>query len=278
MDPRCPGSQRRNQVIHVVDRCGSRFLPLRRFVVVTFACFLSGCASTADTESYPLVWPFPDTNTRTGYSRPIVLSSAHGESARKVEAEVANHLVDARRRVTTVSGVRFDLAIYDSTRLNAFVTDGPVHPLVVVSLPLLTAFGRDEDALAGILAHESAHVRLGHETAVRRRRETEEMRGSAPLAGALAAARIPAAGTIANATALSRIRAYTREEERDADRLALEWLRVAGYDTCGFARVLRRVQESAQEGASGGGYSTHPSTTERIATFSTAASAPCVAR
>src|SRR5262249_31151797 len=74
------------------------------------------------------------------------------------------------------------------------------------------------------------------------------------------------AGSLAQAAFLAP---YSREQEREADRVGQEIVAHAGYDPAALSAALHTLErEEALQGASGGTsfLSTHPSTPERVAT------------
>jgi len=136
---------------------------------------------------------------------------------------------------------------------NAFAAPGGE---VVLFAGLLAGAGSAEE-VAGVLAHELAHVRLGHpmQRAVQVfgiGLAVQALTGSDTLAGAAGSA----------ATHLL-VAAYSREDERAADRMGLETLAEAGIAADGIAAFFR--------GNAGRGdgppawLSTHPPDAERLA-------------
>jgi predicted Zn-dependent protease len=143
----------------------------------------------------------------------------------------------------------------------------------------LVESARSEDALAGIIAHELAHIQLRHGMrlieAMRPFSEMDEIaqqardfarRGSA--AGQAAAERAAALHDSVSGMLDALIKnGNSQEQEFEADATAIGLLAAAGYDPEGLREmleVLRRVQGSH----SGGFNSTHPSPARRIANIS----------
>jgi predicted Zn-dependent protease len=169
----------------------------------------------------------------------------------------------------------YHVIILDSDEFNAFATPGG-HILISRGL---AASAPSEDALAGLIAHELAHIQLRHGiqmiAEMRFFDEVDEMaeqardfarRGSA--AGQQAAEKAAALRASVSGIMDAFIKnGYSQEHEFAADAAAVQLLAGAGYDPAGLREmleVLRRVQSSH----SGGFNTTHPSPARRIAGIS----------
>jgi predicted Zn-dependent protease len=156
--------------------------------------------------------------------------------------------------------------------LNAFAMPGG---LMGVNSGLIAAAG-NENELAGVLAHEIGHVEQRH---IARSIANQKSAGLWTLAGlalAILAARsgtssgdnvMQAAIAGSQGLSVSQALAFSREAEREADRVGLRLLMDAGYDVSGMVGVFQRLQAQGRLYESTGPIipSTHPLTTERIA-------------
>lgn len=111
------------------------------------------------------------------------------------------------------------------------------------------------DELAGLLAHELAHIQLGHG----RQRAVQELLAG-PLVGRLAAV---AGGPIVRGVVVRGVdllrKGASRDAELEADGLATRLLREAGYDPAGLDRFLGRLEQFApRQPAWSALLSTHP--------------------
>jgi predicted Zn-dependent protease len=162
----------------------------------------------------------------------------------------------------------YHVIILDSAEFNAFATSGG-HIFITKGLAETAA---SEDMLAAIIAHELAHIILGHSVdMINEMRFTNEMSAAADRAADIAARNSASAKQFAQFrdsvtktidTMLKN--GYSQSQEFDADREAMALLASAGYDSSALIdmlRVLQRVQTSQK----GGFNTTHPSPRERIA-------------
>jgi Zn-dependent protease with chaperone function len=162
----------------------------------------------------------------------------------------------------TNSGYTFRFHVAEGDELNAFAIPGG-H--MVVYTGLLKAVQRPEE-LAGVLAHEMAHVMQRHTL-----RTIIETLGLSLMVQTLLG---DASGLVALAGEGSRVllnQRFSREVEREADDAGWELLLAANIDPRGMIEFFRTMQtELAKNPASAAAdgklsfLSTHPATSERI--------------
>ena len=116
----------------------------------------------------------------------------------------------------------------------------------------------NDQQLRGILAHEIAHDDLGHVARA-------QVLGTGLNLGVIVLEQIiPGSSAITPIAGTLISRAYSRREELQADKHAVEILQRAGYSKDVMINALTWVESSSQSG--GGGFlSTHPATEDRIA-------------
>lgn len=164
----------------------------------------------------------------------------------------------------------FDFFLVDSGDINAFA--GPASHVGVNAGTVLLA--KEEDEIASVLAHEITHVSQHHLA-----RAMEKARGSTLTALAtIAAALIVGATTHQGDAAMAGVMAaqtlsmenqlgYSRDNEREADRIGINVLHKSQYDPQAMPRFLTRMSQQ-QVDLLGGRFSylrTHPINEERIA-------------
>ena len=158
---------------------------------------------------------------------------------------------------------------------------------IFINSGLLMAM-EDEDELAGILAHEIAHVNARH---ISQKIEMSKKIGWARMAGMAAGVLMGIAGaggdaaqavtTGSAAAAQTAELSYSRENEMQADQLGLNYLADAGYGGEGLLKILKKMRskqwfDSKQVPTY---LMTHPAVDDRIAYIDTQlASMPTAAR
>jgi predicted Zn-dependent protease len=161
----------------------------------------------------------------------------------------------------------FEFFVVRDSTLNAFAMPGG---FIGVNTGLILA-AQSESELAGVLAHEISHVTQRHLARLLGKQSQAQMAQWLAIAVAILAARSNsqvseaaiAAGTAAGIqTQLN----YTRDFEREADRLGIQIIERAGFDVRGMASFFERMQKFGRlyENNAPGYLRTHPLTTERI--------------
>lgn len=179
-----------------------------------------------------------------------------------------NSLVSARPDVRGEANYDFEFFVVRDKAINAFALPGGFIGLH--SALLLSA--QTESQLASVMAHEIGHVSQRH---IARMLGAQKQDMLIPLAGAILGALAIGAGGDASAAlmagsqglAMQRMLNFSRNAEREADRIGLQILDEGGFDTSGMVGFLGRMQSASR------GYSdsvppyllSHPLTTERIA-------------
>ncbi|OFV95707.1 MAG: peptidase M48 [Acidobacteria bacterium RIFCSPLOWO2_02_FULL_61_28] len=156
--------------------------------------------------------------------------------------------------------VPFTIKVIDSDDVNAFALPGGFF-FVNAGLILAT---ENEAELAGVMAHEIAHVAARHGTKQATKAELINW-ASIPLiflGGPIGFGARSAAGLLIPLKFLQ----FSRGAEREADFLGLQYLYKTGYDPDSFISFFEKIQarEKSRPGTLAKAFSTHPLTPERI--------------
>ncbi|WP_255537621.1 M48 family metalloprotease [Polynucleobacter sp. AM-25C3] len=158
-------------------------------------------------------------------------------------------------------------AVKDSS-INAFALPGGFigfHTGLLVS-------AESDSEVASVMGHETGHVLQRHLARQMDKQTTNTMIALAGiLLGALAASRNPGAASGlmqgGQALAVNNQLSYSRDAEREADRIGFQILAASGYDVNGAPGFFQRLQKATGIMDSGvpSYVRTHPLTTDRIA-------------
>ncbi len=159
--------------------------------------------------------------------------------------------------------VPFTIKVIDSDEINAFALPGGFF--YVNSGLILHA--QEESELAGVMAHEISHVTARHGTKNATKGELMQL-ATIPLmilgpAGWAGYGLYEGLNLAIPVTYLK----FSRDAEREADFLGLQYMYKAGYDPNSYVTFFERIQadEKRRPGTIPKVFSTHPPTPERIA-------------
>jgi predicted Zn-dependent protease len=148
----------------------------------------------------------------------------------------------------------YTFQVVEDRSVNAFATMGG---FVYINTGLI-ARADNEAELAGVIAHEIAHISERH--------AVNQMRNVALSQGLMSAAGMNRNMMVQLGVQLAFNLPYSREAESEADRLGLETLQEAGYAPIGMVNFMKKL---ARQGQSAPEFlSTHPNSAQRVAAIS----------
>ena len=159
--------------------------------------------------------------------------------------------------------IEYFFAILDTDSINAYATPGGYIFITKGSLVNM----KNEAELAGVLAHEIAHVNLKH--IMKELPPPRDTGGFTDRVAALLVARgavISSALTevVNKAAELLFSKGYKIQDEFEADRTAIYYAAETGYYPNGLADFLKRIKKYKSANAPAVVYNTHPPFTRRI--------------
>ncbi len=182
--------------------------------------------------------------------------------------EFGNSLLAVRPEARGEIGYDYFFFAVRDPMLNAFALPGGfigVHSALILA-------AQNESELASVLAHEIGHVAQRH---IARMLGQQRQDALIPLAAMVLAALASRGSSDASAAvlmgaqgmAIQRQLSFSRDVEREADRVGLQILREAGFDTSGMIAFFGRMQMAtrAYTDSTPAYLRSHPLTTERIA-------------
>ena len=159
------------------------------------------------------------------------------------------------------------LVIVNDPQINAFAVPGGLFAL---NTGLLSA-AKNMDEVAGVMAHEIAHVTQRHYS---RSQEAFKGQGLLALAGILVGALVATQGDGSaggalmmgtQAALMDRQLSYSRNQEREADRIGMQFMYSAGYNPQSMADFFETMHRATSRlSFMPDFWLTHPLTTERM--------------
>ncbi len=190
------------------------------------------------------------------------------------DIEIIDYLQNLGDRLAAASDDKrqpFYFFMVQDNSINAFAMPGGV---IGVHTGLFLA-ANTESELSSVIGHEIGHITQHHIARILAKQKTDTFKNIAGIALALLVARANpelAAGalTTSSAAMVQRQLDYTREHEREADRIGLNVLVNAGFDPRGMPAFFTTLQRGTRfvEGNAPSFLRTHPLTSERIADVS----------
>ena len=186
------------------------------------------------------------------------------QTARLIDDPVVSEYVDrVGQNIVKHSDAKvpFHIKVVDTDEVNAFAFPGGYF---YVNKGLILAADTEAE-MAGVMAHEISHVTARHAT-------TRMSKGQYLQLAAIPALFVGgywAQMGIQNALGLGlnlELMGITRESEREADQLGIQYLWNTGYDPNAFVSFFEKMQEQekSKPGRLAGWFRTHPSTEDRI--------------
>ncbi|MFZ3088660.1 MAG: M48 family metalloprotease, partial [Methylotenera sp.] len=163
---------------------------------------------------------------------------------------------------------KFTFFVVRDSTINAFAMPGGV---IGVHTGLILG-ANSESELASVLGHEIGHVTQHHLARMLASQKSDTFKNIAGIALALLMARsnpqlASGALTTVSAASVQSQLDYTREHEREADRIGLQILDSGGFDVRAMPNFFTTLQRGSRfsEGSAPSFLRTHPLTSERIA-------------
>lgn len=156
--------------------------------------------------------------------------------------------------------VPFTIKVIDSDEVNAFALPGGFF---FVNKGLILA-ADNEAELAGVMAHEIAHVAARHsmENQGKGKMLQYGMLAGILFGGGIASAVLQNGGGIIGALSMLK---FTRGAEGEADKLGVQYLYASGYDPTAMSTMFEKLasQNKKKPGTLAKLFSTHPQSTDR---------------
>ncbi|MEO0559210.1 MAG: M48 family metallopeptidase [Bacteroidota bacterium] len=226
-----------------------RVSPARRLLVFAVFVGIGGCATLGGVNYYSVEqeWALGrQIEAQLNRDLRIVTDPTLTQYVRSMGQQVV--------QAANADGVPWRFYVVADDAINAFNVPGG---LVYINTGLIAQSGSAAE-LAGAVAHEVAHGVARHGT-----KRLSKANEANVVAGAVLGQSGNVAGRVAaQVAAQGAFAKFSRDDEREADRLGVRYMAGAGYDPRGLANLLDRLAAGEQ----GGGatlFRSHPMSSER---------------
>lgn len=180
------------------------------------------------------------------------------------DRDLAEYVQGIGMRVARAShrpGLKYQFRVLNSSVPNAFAVPGG---FIVINRGLLVTLSSEAE-MAAVLAHETGHVTARHSLAAYQR----AVAGNALLSGvSIVTGGSMAAQALGNVTANLLQSGFSRDQEREADALGIDYMVKAGYSPEGMVRLQEFFWTKLEGGKDPmwveGIFRTHPFSKERL--------------
>jgi predicted Zn-dependent protease len=173
------------------------------------------------------------------------------------------NLATVRQKMLKTVPFPFVVGLSDSTEINAFAELKNNQRYIIFTNGFIAQFGNDPDVLATVMGHELAHHQLGHTQPDYAKNRDAAIDATSQALGMIASYFIPFSGLVVGNAAKGVGLTFSRNDERSADEMGMQWAMQAGFSPCGSYRFAFRMN-ALGEGAAIPFLSTHPGNTERM--------------
>lgn len=251
---------------------------LKFFIVLCAGVLLFSSANAGSPFGDIRFWNTKDMLAENGDS--YQLKAVQPDQSHKVYGTISRQrlllLTSIKDRLQKVANTSVDLFLTTGDKPNAFATPITGRFFVAINLPMLEMLGDDPDAIAALLGHEIAHLKLRH--LEQQRQNQEQLKVARIILGGIVGGVLGSyqvvdpfvyqgAGSILDLLAAGSLFSYSRDQEREADHIGVDYLHSAGFNPQGAVRLWQDMVVKH-----GGGkfalFNTHPTSIERVTTLS----------
>src|SRR5262245_14809339 len=240
---------------------------MKKLILCIWIISLTGCARNPVTGKREIVL--------VSESQEIAMGAQSHQQVREEYGVVQNenlqrYLQTMGNKLATVShrpGLDWHFTVVDSPVVNAFAIPGGY---VYLTRGILAYIGSEAE-LAGVMGHEIGHVTARHSV---RQMTRSELAQIGLGVGGIVSPTFGQLGNLAESSLGLLFLRFSRDDEREADRLGVEYAARAHYDpreVSNFFDVLGRLSSAGDRQTIPGWLSTHPDPPERVQTTRTLA-------
>jgi predicted Zn-dependent protease len=231
---------------------------------MTAAGYVFGCATDPVTGKKQLMLVSEDTEIQIDQQyAPIQISTDFGEvqdsQLNRYVSQVGNKMAAKSHR----THMPYSFRVVNATYINAYAFPGGT---IAATRGIMLSL-ENEAELAALLGHELGHVNARHAAEQMSKGQLTQavVGGVSVLAGTQSAALGDLAGQLGQISAGALLAKYSRNNEREADALGMEYMVGAGYGSQGFVGLMDMLNSMSKHKSTTVDllFATHPMSQER---------------
>jgi predicted Zn-dependent protease len=233
---------------------------MKPFIFALMLAMLTGCSTL--TSSGNVAWRVREMALAPTSTSTVTLYGPDEKVLLVMDKQTVQRLLLAHFRITRSAGIQAELFIVEGEEPNAFAGALNGRPMIAINIAMVRLIGGNIDEFAALLGHEAAHWAKGHIDSSQARSSTIQGISTLIVVG-LGIAGVPAAGVITGLGAGLIEATYSRDDEREADALSIDYLVANGFDPQAAVRLQEKMLKLP--GARKVSFlSSHPSGEERV--------------
>ena len=166
-----------------------------------------------------------------------------------IQKDTLRSLHDVRSSLEKISGQTFEYAIVDSDNHDHLLMNHEGKEYIAFSISFLNKHGDDQDVVAGVVAHNLAHIADKDTASAMDERETTYFISRQIVSTAVSFVGTPLAGYAASAALTGAEQIAIANEEDKVNPIGIKWLIDAGYTPCGYVKLSKENDESSALGS-----------------------------
>jgi predicted Zn-dependent protease len=256
-----------NSLTHIKKKGGMTRREFMWLSSMTAAGYVFGCATDPVTGKKQLMLVSEDTEIQIDKQyAPVQISTDFGEvqdgQLNRYVSQVGNKMAAKSHR----PHMPYSFRVVNATYVNAYAFPGGT---IAATRGIMLSLGNEAE-LASLLGHELGHVNARHSAEQMSKGQLTQavVGGVSALAGTQSAALGDLAGQLGQISAGALLASYSRDNEREADALGMQYMVGAGYGSEGFVGLMEMLNSLSKHKSTTVDllFATHPMSQERYDT------------
>jgi len=231
---------------------------LRNSGIIAGISIISGCAMNPVTGKAEFMLMSEDAEISLGKKSHSEIVSEYGTYQ---NSDMQKWLTDRggeMAKITQRKNLAWQFTLLDSPVINAFAVPGGY---VYITRGIMGYFNNEAE-FAGVLAHEMGHVNARHSA---KQYSKAKLASIGLVVGSLISEDFRKYSVLVSAGASLMFLKFSRDDEREADRLGVQYSSVLGYDAVNMSNFFKTLERlSPKDGSLPAWTSTHPDPGERV--------------